>query len=81
MSWTRRSRWQRKLQTEGSKEVEFMAQTSLLRPEGLVQSPAFTHVAVVPRRARRPSTSAARTPSTAMARSSAATTPPRRPNR
>ena len=25
-----------------------MAQTSLLRPEGLVQSPAFTHVAVVP---------------------------------
>src|SRR4029434_6239442 len=31
-----------------SKEVECMAQTSLLRPEGLVQSPAFTHVAVVP---------------------------------
>jgi enamine deaminase RidA (YjgF/YER057c/UK114 family) len=25
-----------------------MAQTSLLRPEGLVRSPAFTHVAVVP---------------------------------
>ena len=25
-----------------------MAQVSLLRPEGLVQSPAFTHVAVVP---------------------------------
>jgi enamine deaminase RidA (YjgF/YER057c/UK114 family) len=25
-----------------------MAQTSLLRPEGLMQSPAFTHVAVVP---------------------------------
>ena len=25
-----------------------MARTSLLRPEGLVQSPAFTHVAVVP---------------------------------
>ena len=25
-----------------------MAQISLLRPEGLVQSPAFTHVAVVP---------------------------------
>lgn len=25
-----------------------MAQTSLLRPEGLVQSPAFSHVAVVP---------------------------------
>ena len=25
-----------------------MAQTSLLRPEGLVQSPAFTHVAIVP---------------------------------
>jgi enamine deaminase RidA (YjgF/YER057c/UK114 family) len=25
-----------------------MAQTLLLRPEGLVQSPAFTHVAVVP---------------------------------
>jgi enamine deaminase RidA (YjgF/YER057c/UK114 family) len=25
-----------------------MAQTSLLRPDGLVQSPAFTHVAVVP---------------------------------
>jgi enamine deaminase RidA (YjgF/YER057c/UK114 family) len=25
-----------------------MAQMSLLRPEGLVQSPAFTHVAVVP---------------------------------
>ena len=25
-----------------------MALTSLLRPEGLVQSPAFTHVAVVP---------------------------------
>jgi len=25
-----------------------MAQTSLLHPEGLVQSPAFTHVAVVP---------------------------------
>jgi enamine deaminase RidA (YjgF/YER057c/UK114 family) len=26
----------------------FMAQISLLRPEGLVHSPAFTHVAVVP---------------------------------
>jgi enamine deaminase RidA (YjgF/YER057c/UK114 family) len=25
-----------------------LAQTSLLRPEGLVQSPAFTHVAIVP---------------------------------
>jgi enamine deaminase RidA (YjgF/YER057c/UK114 family) len=25
-----------------------MAQTTLLRPEGLVQSPAFSHVAVVP---------------------------------
>jgi hypothetical protein len=25
-----------------------MAQTSLLRPEGLVWSPAFTHVVVVP---------------------------------
>jgi enamine deaminase RidA (YjgF/YER057c/UK114 family) len=25
-----------------------MAQTSLLRPEGLVQSPAFSHVAIVP---------------------------------
>ena len=25
-----------------------MAETSLLRPEGLVQSPAFSHVAVVP---------------------------------
>lgn len=25
-----------------------MAETSLLRPEGLVRSPAFTHVAVVP---------------------------------
>jgi enamine deaminase RidA (YjgF/YER057c/UK114 family) len=25
-----------------------MAETSLLRPEGLVQSPAFTHVSVVP---------------------------------
>jgi enamine deaminase RidA (YjgF/YER057c/UK114 family) len=31
-----------------AKEVECMAQTSLLRPEGLVQSPAFSHVAVVP---------------------------------
>jgi enamine deaminase RidA (YjgF/YER057c/UK114 family) len=31
-----------------TKEVECMAQTSLIRPEGLVQSPAFTHVAVVP---------------------------------
>jgi len=57
-----------------------MAQTSLLRPEGLVQSPAFTHVAVVPP-ARRPPTSVARTPSTAMARSSAATTSPLRRNR
>lgn len=26
----------------------FMTKNSLLRPEGLVQSPAFTHVAVVP---------------------------------
>src|SRR5512132_1494055 len=31
-----------------SKGDECMAQTSLLRPDGLVQSPAFTHVAVVP---------------------------------
>ncbi|HEX2284753.1 MAG TPA: RidA family protein, partial [Mycobacterium sp.] len=29
-----------------------MTQNSLLRPEGLVQSPAFTHVAVVPPGAR-----------------------------
>jgi hypothetical protein len=32
-----------------SKEVECIAQTSLLRPEGLVRSPAFSHVAVVHR--------------------------------
>jgi enamine deaminase RidA (YjgF/YER057c/UK114 family) len=29
-------------------EVECMAQKALLRPEGLVRSPAFSHVAIVP---------------------------------
>ena len=58
-----------------------MAQTSLLRPEGLVQSPAFTHVAVVPPGATTVYIGGQNAVDGDGTRSSAATTSPLRPNR
>jgi hypothetical protein len=58
--------------TPGTREEMTMTQKSLLRPEGVVSSPAFSHVAIVPPDAT--TIYIARTPSTVTARSSAGPT-------